>query len=337
MPSAHSWPLRPIETEFMIRTITIILAAILCFFPVHASSETVSGIAALVNDEPLTTYDVDKEQEAIEKGLDTKPAKDDAGRAQLRQAALDSLINKKLIEQKIRELGINVTDEEVRQAIEEVKRSNNLTQDNLKEALAARGISFDEYKAQIKEQLERLRLISVEVRSKIQISEQEMREYYEANAGKFQVDEAFRARQIFLPVSPKATDEERKRTESAGEKILAEARGGADFAGLARQYSKDPSANEGGDLGFVKKGELLQEFDEALAKLKPGEVSGLIRTPAGIHIVKLEEWRQGKDRSFESVKPEVEDILYKKRSEERFNIWIDDLRKNASIEIREKK
>lgn len=87
----------------------------------------------------------------------------------------------------------------------------------------------------------------------------------------------------------------------------------------------------------MKKGELLQEFDEALAKLKPGEVSGLIRTPAGIHIVKLEEWRQGKDRSFESVKPEVEDILYKKRSEERFNIWIDDLRKNASIEIREKK
>lgn len=336
MPSAHL--AAPADrNESMIRTVAIIFSAILCFLPVYAAAEAVSGIAVLVNDEPITTYDVDKEQEALAKGLEGRPAPDEAGKAQLRQVAINSLINKKLIEQKIRELDIKVADEEVRQAIEDVKRSNNLTQDNLKEALAARGISFDEYKAQIKEQLERLRLISLEVRSKIQISEKEMREYYEANAEKFQVDEAFHARQIFLPISPDATEEERKRTEQAAGKILAEARSGADFAGLARKYSKDPSAAEGGDLGYLKKGELLPEFDDALAKLKPGELSGLIRTTAGFHIVKLEDIRQGKKQSFETAKPEVEDILYKKRSEERFNQWIEELRKNASIDIREKK
>lgn len=291
----------------------------------------------MVNDEPITTYDVDKEQEALGKGLDGKQVQDDAGKAQLRQVALNSLINKKLIEQKIRELDIKVADEEVRQAIEDVKRSNNLTQDSLKEALAARGVSFDDYKAQIKEQLERLRLISMEVRSKIQISEKEMREYYEANAEKFQVDEAFHARQIFLPVPSTASDEERKRIEATAEKVLAEARSGADFAGLARKYSRDASAAEGGDLGFLKKDELLPEFEQALTRLKPGEISGLLRTGAGIHIVKLEELRQGKKQTFETAKPEVEDILYKKRSEERFNQWIEDLRKSASIEIREKK
>lgn len=306
------------------------------YLPAPVSAETVNGIAVLVNDEPITTYDVDKEQESLERGLDANLPQDDAGRAQLRQVARNSLINKKLIEQKIRELDIKVSDEEVRQAIEDVKKANNISQDNLNQALAARGVSFDEYKAQIKEQLERLRLISMEVRSKIQISENEMREYYEAEKAKFQVDEAFRARQILLPISPESTAEERKRTEATAEKVLAEARGGADFADLARKYSKDSSAAEGGDLGFLEKGELLPEIDEALIKLKPGEISGLIRTSAGIHIVKLEELRQGKHQTFESAKPEVEDILYKKRSEERFNLWIEELRKNAAVEIREK-
>jgi peptidyl-prolyl cis-trans isomerase SurA len=320
-----------------ILAVAILFASVISSLPATATAEPVIGIAALVNDEPITTYDVEKEREVLAKGLDSNTSLDDAGKAQLRQVALNSLINKKLIEQKIRELDIKVTDEEVRQAIEDVKKTNNITQENLKEALEARGITFDEYKAQIKEQLERLRVISVEVRSKIQISEKEMREYYAANPEKFQVDEAFHARQIFFPIPPTATEEERKRITASAEKVLAELKGGADFAELAKKYSKDPSAAEGGDLGFLKKGELLPEFDEALVNLKPGQVSGLIRTLAGIHIVKLEELRQGKGRSFEAAKPEVEDLLYKKRSEERFNQWIDELRKNAAVEIKEPK
>ena len=329
--------MRADRKEFMNRILAFLLAAVIYSLPAPVAAEPVIGIAALVNDEPITTYDVEKEREILEKGLDSNTSLDDAGKSQIRQVALNSLINKKLIEQKIRELDIKVTDEEVRQAIEDVKKSNNITQENLKEALEARGITFDEYKAQIKEQLERLRLISMEVRSKIQISEKEMREYYAANPEKFQVDEAFHARQIFFPISPKAMEEERKRTTASAEKVLAEVKGGADFAELAKKYSKDPSAAEGGDLGFLKKGELLPEFDEALVNLKPGEISGLIRTPAGIHILKLEEMRQGKSRSFEAAKPEVEDLLYKKRSEERFSQWIDDLRKNAAVEIKETK
>lgn len=321
----------------MIRVQAFIIAVALCFLPALSIADTISGIAALVNDEPITTYDVEKEREAVEKGLDDKSFLDAQGKAQVRQVALDSLINKKLIEQKIRELDIKVTDEEVRQAIEDVKRTNNISQERLKEALEARGITFDEYKAQIKDQLERLRLISMEVRSKIQISEKEMREFYDAHPDRFRVDEAFRARQIFLPLSPKATEEERRNANATAEKILAELRKGADFTALARKYSKDPSAPEGGDLGFLKKGELIPEFEETLATLKPGETSGLIRTPAGIHILKLEELRPGKSVSFETAKPEVEDLLYKKKSEERFAQWIEDLRKSASIEIRDGK
>jgi peptidyl-prolyl cis-trans isomerase SurA len=318
----------------MMRLFAIILALSVLTFASHASAEVVSGIAALVNDDPITTYDIDKEKEGIEKGLDPTKPLDAAGKAQLRQAALDSLINKKLIQQKIKELDIKVADEEVRQAIEDVKRTNNITQEKLQEALAARGISFDDYKAQLKEQLERLRLISLEVRSKIQISEKEAREYYTANPDAFQIDESFRVRQIFFKLSPQASEGERKRVVTTADKVLAEARGGADFAALAKKYSQDPSAKEGGDLGYLKKGDILPEIETSLANLKKGDISGLIRTPVGIHIMKLEEYRQGKRQTFEAAKSEIEDILYKKKSEERFNQWLADLRKNAAIEIR---
>lgn len=298
------------------------------------SAEVMSRVAALVNDEPITTYDVEREREAMEKGLDEKALRDAAGKAQLREVALNSLINKKLIEQKIKELDVKITDEEVRQTIEDVKKSNNISQDNLVEALAARGVSFDEYKTQIREQLERLRLISLEVRSKIQVSEQEIRAYYDANPKMFQVDEAFRVRQIFFKVAPQASEQERKLITDTAEKALREAKDGSDFAALAKKFSEDSSAKEGGDLGFLKKGDVLPEIEGALAKMKPGEISGLIRTPAGIHIIKLEEFRQGRQRGFEAAKQEIEDILYKKKSEERFNQWMEDLRKNASIEIK---
>ncbi len=318
----------------MMKKLTAILAVIIISLPAVLFAEQVSGIAALVNEEPITTYDVEKEKATLQKSLDRNTPMDDAAREQFHKVALDSLINKKLIEQKAKELNVKIGDDEVRQAIEDVKKSNNITQDNLVAALAARGISFDEYKAQLKEQLERVRLIGMEVRSKIQVSENELREYYAAHADSFQVDEAYRARQIFFKISPSATEQEKKRVTAKAEKVLQDAKKGADFAELAGKNSEDQSAKEGGDLGFLKKGELLPEFENVLVKMKPGEVSGLITTAAGLHIIKLDEYRQGKQQTFETAKPEIEDLLFKKKSEERFTQWLDDLRKGAAIETR---
>ncbi|MRR55916.1 MAG: peptidylprolyl isomerase [Deltaproteobacteria bacterium] len=316
----------------------VLLVALLLVLPLVASAELVSAIAALVNDEPITTYDLAKEEEAMKSGMgDTSALTTAAARAQLRQTALDALVNKKLIEQKVKELDIRVSDEEVRQAIEDVKKTNSISEENLVAALAARGITFDEYKVQLKDQLERLRLISLEVRSKIQVSEKEIQDYFSAHAGNYQVDEAFHARQIFLAVPAAATEDQQKRILEKAEKVLREAKSGADFSELAKKYSDDPSGKEGGDLGFLNKGELLPEFEKVLISMRVGEVSGLVRTSAGIHIIKLVDYREGKTQSLDSAKREVEDLLYKQKSEERFSQWLDGLRKNAAIEIIERK
>jgi len=318
----------------MIKIITIFVCIYALFLPVISSAEMMSGIAAVINDEPITTYDVEKEQAGMEKESGKKSVLDGKAKAQLREAALTSMINRKLISQKIKELDIKVTDEEVKQAIEDVKKQNNITQDALLAALKNQGVSFEEYKKQLKEQLERLRLVSQEVRAKIQVSEKDMREYYNAHPEKFQKDETLHARQIFFKVPEGATEAERKRIAATATTVLVEARNGKNFAELAKKYSDDASAKDGGDLGTFKKGEMLPEFDNVLSKLKPGEVSDVFDTQSGLHIVRLEGRSQGELVPFENVKNELDEALYKKKSEERFNQWLADLRKSASIEIK---
>lgn len=314
----------------------LFLCAYLALLPAGAGAELVSGIAAIVNNDIITTYDVTREaapaiREAEQKSSGALP---EAERAQIRAAALHRLIDRKLTDQKIRELGIKVSEEEVQQAIEDVKRQNHLTQESLVAALASQGLSFDQYKAQLTDQLERLRLMSQEVKSKVQVGEREEREYYEANLPKFGQEELFRARHIFFKIAKNATPEDIRKISTKAARVLEMARKGADFDKLARQYSDDPAAKEdGGDLGTFKRGDMLPEIEKTVERMKPGEVSDLVSTPAGFHIIKLEERTLGKAKPFDEVKGEIENILYKKKSEERFNTWLAELRKGAAIEI----
>ena len=315
--------------------IKIILLAALTILPALSAADIISGIAAIVNDEIITSYDVDKETATLVKEAEKKGPVAETARGELRASALNRLIDLKLTEQKIRELDIKVTEEEVRQSIEDVKKQNNLSQEALVAALAGQGLSFDQYKAQLKSQLERLRLMSQEVRAKIQVGEKELQEYYEANPAKFGAEEQFRARHIFFRVAADAPAEEIKKVMMTASNVLFEARSGKDFAELARNHSDDPGAKtDGGDLGMFKKGEMLPEIEASVMKMKPGEISELVVTKAGIHVIKLEESSVGKPKPYEEVKKEIEETLYRKKSEERFNQWLADLRKGASIDIK---
>ena len=107
------------------------------------------------------------------------------------------------------------------------------------------------------------------------------------------------------------------------------------FAALARKYSDDPGAEkDGGDLGTFKKGDMVPEIESAVITMKPGEVSELVTTPAGFHIIKLEERNAGALKPFDSVKASIEETIYRKKSEERFKQWSSELRKSVAIDIR---
>lgn len=300
-----------------------------------ANAEALNGIAAIVNEEIITYLELTREYDLVLKAEEKRGAVSPDAALTLKKTVLESIIDRKLVKQKIKELKIVISDDEVRHSIEEIKRQNKLSQEALTAALLAQGITFDQYKAQMKEQLERLRLMSQEVKAKIQVGERETREYYDANREQYREEPTYRARHIFLKIDKKASTEEIKRVMAKAADVMNEARSGSDFAALARKYSDDAgAAQDGGDLGVFKKGDMLPEIESAVLTMKPGEVSELVATPAGFHIIKLEEMIAGSLKPYQAVKASIEEKLYRKKSEERFKQWAAELKKNATIDIK---
>jgi len=318
----------------MRKTLTALLLAVVLVYASTAGAEVLNGIAAVVNDEVITLLELNREYTVILKEQEKRGVVSQDAAARLKRDVLTSMIDRKLIKQKIRELNIVITAEEITQAIEDIKRQNKMTQEALNAALLAQGITFEQYKAQMKSELERLRLMSQEVKAKIQVSEREIREYYEANSALFSEEPTYRARHIFLKVDKNASNDEIKKIMAKAADVMTEAKSNNDFVALAKKYSDDPGAAEGGDLGTFKKGDMIPEIEDAVITMKPGEISELVTTPAGFHIIKLEEKNPGKLKPLETVSVSINDLLYRKKSEERFKQWAEELRKAAAIDIK---
>jgi peptidyl-prolyl cis-trans isomerase SurA len=155
-----------------------------------------------------------------------------------------------------------------------------------------------------------------EVKAKIQVSEVEIREYYDANPRSFGGEDLFHARHIFFRLPPDASPEDVNKVLTRAMLVLQKAVSGENFADLAKQFSDDPQApTDAGDLGTFKKGDMLPEIEAAVIDMKSGQVSGIVNTKAG------------------EVKGAIEELLYRKKSEERFTQWLEELRKVAAIEI----
>jgi peptidyl-prolyl cis-trans isomerase SurA len=319
----------------MRRTFSAALLLGIALTVVPAGAEMVSGIAAIVNDELVTYLELNREYDIALKEARKKGAVTDEAAARLRGDVLNALVDRKLVRQKVKELNIVIGEEELRQSIEEVKRQNKLSQEALVAALLSQGLTFDQYKAQMKEQLERLRLMSQEVKSKILVTEREIREQYEANPGLYSDEVGYRARHIFFRIPKNANNAEIRKVMVRAIEVMNEARSGKDFLELVRKNSDDPNAaKDGGDLGLFRKGEMLPEIESAAVEMNPGDVSELVSTPAGFHVLKLEEKIPAKVKPLEAVRAGIEEALYRKKSEERFNQWTQELRRSASVEIK---
>lgn len=305
--------------------------------PLPAGAQPVNGIAAIVNDDIITFREVLREAQPVILDAQKKGLVDDKTRHDLRLTVRDRLIEKLLTDQKVKELGIKIGDDEIRQAIDDVKRqNNNMSQSQLETALKAQGFTMAQYEAQIREQLERLRLVSMEVRAKVHVTDKEAEEYYQTHRDKYAEDELFKARHIFIRVDEKAPAEEIRQAMQKALAVLFEARQGKDFVALAKEYSDDPAAKtDGGDLGTFKRGEMLADLEKAILPLKPGEVGELVSTPSGLHIVKLEERKSGTFKPFDTVKADIRELLYRTRQDERFTTWMKELRAKASIIIKD--
>ncbi len=297
-----------------------------------AYGERVDGIAALVNKKVITFSQVEaaKEQILAQEGFSVED--DEAAR---REKVIVFLIEKELVRQRAEELGVLVTSDELDAALNDISQRNNfVSDDQLKAAVNQEGRTWDEFLEDIREQIKVAKLMSREVRSQVQVSDDEIKSYYDEHADDFvQAPESAHIRQILLKVAPGATEAEIQAVEAQALTILQELRSGADFTTMAAQFSEHPSAQSGGELGTFTKGELAAPFDQAFA-MNAGEISEPVRSDQGFHLIYVEEKIGGEQASYEKAAGLIQRKLFEERSNARYKKWTDELKQRAYIEIK---
>jgi len=289
-------------------------------------AETVNRIVASVDGEPITYYEL---QQYAAKQQATSPHARDATQADMLQA----LITEKLLAREIVARGIHVRDDDIDHYIDHIKQSNHLDDEQLKAALQQQGLDYAKYRDQIRSEIEKVQLVNREIRGKVNVTPEDVGRYYEAHKNEYEVPGLVQVRQITLQLdsnaSPEITQAVMDRAADLRKKIVK----GEDFAKLAKQYSEDSNAADGGDLGEVEPSKLLPEFEGAVGKLKDGEVSEPIRTKVGVHLLKLEKRIAAGYRPETEVAADIKEKLYNDALDERYKRWIlEDIQKHHYIE-----
>ncbi len=254
--------------------------------------------------------------------------------AEKEREALERLIEKRLIVQEANRLNIKVSEQEVEQAIKDIARQRALTLSTLKMVLAKEGVGFDKYQEQIRDQILTSKLIRSRIQSQVEVSKEDLIDYYSRNPEAFQKGEEIRVQQILFPVSPTSDQREWEEAYQRALKVLKKLKEGADFAALAKNYSQGPAARSGGDLGWVRRGMLLPSFELTAFNLKAGQTSEPVQTPLGFHIIKVLDKREGEAEPFEKVKAQIREHLLQEKSESLFRQWLQRLKEDSLIELK---
>jgi peptidyl-prolyl cis-trans isomerase SurA len=317
----------------------LIGCGLLLLFMLGGSVAPVGGvvdrIVAVVNQEIITLSELEKLTEPLQKEITSEDRLHRKEQLQeFRRKILEQLIEEKLIDQEVRRFGIKVTSKEIEGVAEEIKRRNGFTQEDMEKALAREGLTVEAFKKQVEKGLQRRKLIQSAVKAVPKPDEKELKELYQKNADRYRTPVTFRPGHILFVIPKGATPAEIREIKKKCQKVLDKIRRGEDFRELAIVYSEDISAREGGDLSYFKKGELLPVLEKEILRLKVGEVSGIVRTEFGFHIVKLYDRKGGNPLPFEEVKEYVEAEYYTEESEKALKNYLATLKEKSIIEIK---
>jgi len=234
----------------------------------------------------------------------------------------------------VKTLGIEVTEAQIDGAIEDVKKRNNLSDEVLKQALAAEGMTITAYRARLRKDFENHLLIAAKVQNRVKVTDDDVRGYYQSHLAEFSGDEQAKLRLILLQVPAGAPPSEDARVKATGEALLARLAAGEDFADLARQVSQGPGAASGGDLGWVKKGTMPIDLERVAFVLAPGQNSGLVRAKTGWIILKADDRRAANAPPIEEVRDRIREKIGNQQAETYRKQYIQELKNEALIELK---
>jgi len=319
-----------------IRAAAILLpVAALVTAPRGAGARMVEKIAAVVGENVVLASEVEEKAAPLMADVSrvTDPDKRAARASALRREVLERLIDDELILQQAGELKLTVTSEQIDSSIEEIKKQNNIDDDQLREALKQQGMSMASYRADLKRQLLRFRVINIAVGSRVNVSDDEVKAYYERHM-KGSANVQVRASHIFIAIPDGADVAAAAEKEAQAKKILERAKT-EDFAKLAREVSDDTATRaDGGDLGYFGKDMLPKPIEELVFAMKVGEVRGPVRADRGFHVIKLVDRKVKDAKPLDDVKDDIRMQLRQKDMERQTKIYLTELRKKTLVDIR---
>jgi peptidyl-prolyl cis-trans isomerase SurA len=309
-------------------TLSRLQHTVLCALVLTAQASLLSAaqvedrIVAIVNSDLIMLSEMKRELEPERERIQ----KEHSGSAFARRLktaeymALTSMIERKLQLQEAKARGVEVTDQEVRQAVQNMKQQGEKVDEtnpaNMKN---------------VREQLTLLKVVDREVRSGVMVADSDMKRYFQEHRDRFALPEEYTISQILI--KPRSADDTADAKAKVAE-ITALLKQGESFEDLALRFSDGPNASRGGRLGLVRQGELVPGIERAIAKLVPGGISDTIETSEGFHLIRLEDKKPKQFRPYEEVRLEIQGLVFQQKSEDVFQAWLADLKNKAYIEIK---
>lgn len=318
------------------------LSAFIVFFALAqtAYGDIVDRVVAVVNEDVITLSEVNEEGKPLfQRVAEQAPASElPEALKQVRQTVIDKLIEKKIMLQEAKKADISVSEEEIDRAFELILKRNNTTRQQFRNELAVMGLTEEQYRENLRNQVLSSKLVSYEVRSKVIIPESKIIDYYDTHYTERVGEGGYYILQIGIAWDSINNGEEIDKEEARkkAERIRSLAVAGQDFRELAKEYSDLPSAVDGGDIGVLNKDDMSSEMLEIISKTKAGQISPIIATSSGFQFFKVLSSQEGQIITkvpYESVKDEIYDILYQREIEARFEDWLKEKKDQSYIKI----
>ena len=287
-----------------------------------SAAQREDGIVAIVNSDIIMLSEMKREL-APERERIQKEYRGEALARRLKTAeymVLTTMIDRKLQLQEAKVRNIVVTDQEVRQAIQQMKQQGRtIDEANPADMKSAR------------EQMMLFRIVDRDVRNAVIAGDSDLKRYFQEHRDRFALSEEYTLSQILI--KPRSQDDTADAREKVRE-VMTRLKQGDSFEDLALRFSDGPNASHGGHLGLVRQGELLPEIERTIATMVPGGTSDMIETPDGLHIVRLEDKKPKQFRPYEQVRAEIQGLVFQQKSEDAFQSWLANLKNKAYIEIK---
>jgi len=291
----------------------------------------IPDVVARVNGEDVKKAELDMAVKSLEDRA--RSAVPPEQRDAVYRQVLDRIVGFHLLVQEAKARKVIAPPWEVDGQLEQIRKQFP-SEDAFKQMLQARGVTLEKLCADAAQTIAVNLMLKNELEPKVVVSDADARSFYDQNRPRFRQEESVHASHILIRVPEQADAAARAKAKTQADDLLAQVKKGAEFGDLAKKFSQDPgSAQNGGDLGFFSKGQMVPAFEAAAFSLKPGETSGVVETPVGYHIIRVSETKAGRDLGYEEVKAQIEDYLKQQIRERKSQEFVDQLKAKGKVQI----